>query len=96
MKVNLGYINTSDNITKEMSNNKSFEKEIVDIFKRYYQDFDFGDNISNEDIQANIKAIVFQTDNLYGFYNTSKGRVYIITDFINNCRQTTILFKEEY
>lgn len=74
-----------------MDEDKKYIDEIVDCLSRYLAG-DWG-NLSEDDKIANDKALT-NNERLLGAYQTSKGKVYIITEW--DRKITTILFAHEY
>ena len=77
-----------DNAIKQSN---SYFKEIVKCFEKYITK-DWGD-LTEEDITANEIALI-NGDRILGAYNTSLGKIYIITEADRSL--TTILFATEY
>lgn len=77
-----------DNAIRE---NNNYFKELVNCFEKYLK-CDWGD-LTEEDIIANERALI-NGDRILGAYNTSQGKIYIITEADRSC--TTILFATEY
>ena len=77
-----------DNAIKQ---NNNYFKELVRCFEKYLK-CDWGD-LTEEDITANERALI-NGDRILGAYNTSQGKVYIITEADRSV--TTILFATEY
>ena len=53
-----------------------------------------GGEMCEEDKQMNDEAIKNGNDRIFGEYETSQGKIYIITEY--DWRHTTILFSNEY
>ena len=77
-----------DNAIKQDNN---YFKELVKCVEKYLT-CDWGD-LTEEDIIANERALI-NGNRILGAYNTSQGKVYIITEADRNA--TTILFATEY
>ena len=77
-----------DNAIKQDNN---YFKELVKCFEKYLT-CDGGD-LTEEDIIANERALI-NGNRILGAYNTSQGKVYIITEWDRST--TTILFANEY
>jgi len=75
-----------------LSGNK---EELLNIFMRFFFFADWGDDMYPEDLQANNEVLAKGVigGGLYGWYNTSKGRVMVVS-YIG--RESTILLEEEY
>ena len=76
----------------EARKNTQFDKEVENSFKRYCKT-DFS-GMPQEDIDLNKSAIANGDDRIFGAYNTSLGKIYIITE--HDRSYTTILFADEY
>ena len=68
--------------------------ELLDALRRYTK-CDWGD-IPEEDKALNDEAVRVGDGRTLAAYNTSKGEVWIITDFGNEGNVTTMLLPEEY
>lgn len=79
-------------LQNEMSQNDHFAYEIGKAFGRF-ESGDWGD-LCAEDKQLNDEAVESNDDRIVAAYNTSKGKVYIITEWDRSV--TTILFADEY
>ena len=88
----LGKVVMTNGINSKMAENKKFSDEIMNCFKKYMV-CDWGD-ICNEDKEMNDNALRTGTARVLAAYNTSEGRVYIITE--QDRSYTTILFADEY
>ena len=75
-----------------MQNDTVFERKISEIITRYLNG-DWGD-LGDEDKQMNEDAIVSGKDRILAAYQTSKGEVFVITEWDRSA--TTILFTNEY
>ena len=69
-------------------------KELLDAFGRYTK-CDWGD-IPEEDQALNDEAVRVGDGRMLAAYNTSKGEIWIITDFGDEGNVTTMLLPEEY
>jgi hypothetical protein len=80
-----------------MSKESKFAAEIVSALRRYAQK-DWG-NLDEEDKQTNEEALKYPDDlYLLGAYDTSKGKIWIITNNISEIpgdMATTICFPDE-
>ena len=92
MCFNTGKMFMTKNISEETSKDKFFEKEILNVLSRYLKK-DWGD-LCEEDKQLNDEAIKSCTSRILAAYNTTKGKVYIITEWDRSL--TTILLANEY
>ncbi len=88
----LGKVVMTNGINSKMAENKKFSDEIMNCFKKYMV-CDWGD-MCNEDKEMNDNALRTGTARVLAAYNTSEGRVYIITE--QDRSYTTILFANEY
>lgn len=93
MKFTLGQIVTTRAIHDDIADNSKFAKEVLDCLRRY-ANADFSDMEYAEDVQANMDAIKNGDDRIFATYNTSKGKIYIITEWDRSV--TTILYPEDY
>lgn len=92
MYKNLGKIFITSTINKKMLNDESFKKEVLEAFSRYLQ-MDWGE-MCEEDKQMNDEAIENGNDRILSAYETTEGKIYIITECDRSA--TTILFANEY
>ena len=88
----LGKVVMTNGINSKMAENKKFSDEIMNCFKKYMV-CDWGD-MCNEDKEMNDNALRTGTARVLASYDTSEGKVYIITE--QNRSYTTILFANEY
>ncbi len=88
----LGKVIMTSSINSKMVENEKFASEIANCFKRYIV-CDWGE-MCNDDKEMNDNALRTGTARVLASYNTSEGRVYIITEQNRSC--TTILFADEY
>ena len=88
----LGKVVITNGISNKMAESEKFANEITDCFKRYIT-CDWG-NMCDEDKEMNDNALRTGTARVLAAYDTSEGRVYIITEQDRSC--TTILFADEY
>ena len=78
----------------EMLLDRQLQSEIAEAYSRY-QKKDWGD-LCEDDKAVNGEAII-NGDRILAAYETSKGRIYIITDDTKAEPQvTTVLFASEY
>lgn len=94
---NMGQIVVTRSINSYMAKERKFALEITIALHRYSMK-DWGD-MDAEDKQTNEDALNYP-DDLYimGAYNTSKGRIWIITNRISETagdNATTVCFPEE-
>lgn len=88
----LGKVVMTNGISNKMAESEKFASEITDCFKRYIVR-DWGD-MCDEDKEMNDKALGTGAARVLAAYDTSEGRVYIITE--QDRSYTTILFANEY
>lgn len=88
----LGKLVMTQGINNEVAKNEKFAKEISVCLKRYIT-CDWGE-MCNEDKEMNDNALRTGTARVLAAYDTSEGRVYIITEHDRSA--TTILFADEY
>lgn len=89
--VNLGKVYMTSSIAIDVEESTKFAREITNALARY-QHCDWGDTCE-EDAQLNNDAVK-DGDRILAAYNTSKGKVWIITEWDRSA--TTILYPEEY
>jgi hypothetical protein len=94
---NMGQIVVTKSINNYMVADIVFTREIADALKRYANK-DWGD-LDSEDKQFNDNALNYPEDlYLLAAYNTSKGKVWIITNRISETsgdNATTVCFPDE-
>lgn len=78
-------------INNAIKQSNDYFNELVKCFERYLK-CDWGD-LTEADIIANERALI-NGNRILGAYNTSQGKVYIITEADRS--YTTILFATEY
>lgn len=93
MKFALGQVVQTRSISEARENDKAFDKEINNCFLRYCN-ADWSDMKYEEDKAVNEQAIAYGDGRIFATYNTSKGQIYIITEWDRSV--TTILFPEDY
>ena len=89
---NTGKLYMTRAINDEIADNSKFSKEILKCLARY-KSKDWGE-MCNEDKLLNDEAVISGNNRILAAYNTSKGKVYIITEWDRSV--TTILFATEY
>lgn len=89
--LNLGEVYMTNGIATAIEKNPVFHLEIKRAFYRY-MGHDWGD-LCQEDIALNEEALKIG-ERILALYNTSQGKVYIITEWDRSV--TTILFADEY
>lgn len=91
-KFDLGQIVQTRGIATEIENDENFAKEIAEAFSKYLQ-CNWGDTCE-EDCEMNNNAVKFNNDRILAKYITTKGNVFIITEYDRS--YTTIMFAHEY
>lgn len=79
-------------INNDIADSSKFAKEITSFMARYLHQ-DWGD-LCKEDKAMNDAALKNGNDRIVAAYNSSKGKVYIITEWDRS--YTTILYASEY
>lgn len=92
MKKSLGRLVMTTTINNCILDDKNFAKEVVKAFSRYIKQ-DWGD-MCDEDKEMNNQAVKNGNDRILAAYETSLGKIYIITEWDQSA--TTILFAHEY
>ncbi len=92
-KFNLGQVVATRGILDCGNGNDTFSSEVIRAMVRYMM-CDFSDMDYQEDVQMNFDAIKSGEDRIFATYNTSQGKIYIITEWDRSV--TTILFPYEY
>ena len=91
-KFEIGQAVQTRGIAEECKNDEKFAKEIEEAFKKYIQ-CDWGDTCES-DSEMNNNAVENNNDRIVAKYITSKGDVFIITEWDRS--YTTIMFSYEY
>lgn len=91
-KFELGQVVQTRTIATEIENDKEFEKEIYNAFNKYIN-CNWGDTCE-EDQEMNNNAVKNNNDRIVAKYITSKGNIFIITEWDRS--YTTIMFANEY
>ena len=91
-KFEIGEIYQTKRIYELRKNDSKFDKEVKGCLVRYCE-ADFNE-MSQDDIEDNKLAIENGDDRILGAYNTSFGRIYIVTEYDRS--YTTVLFADEY
>ena len=89
---NLGNKVVTCGISDAMKNDDKFCAEVMVATNRYVK-CDWGD-LCDEDKEMNDRAVMNGDDRILAAYNTSKGKIWIITEWDRSC--TTVLFPNEY
>ena len=92
MKFELGQVVMTRGIADAMESSEIFKTEVNKAFERYVA-CDWGVTCE-EDAAMNDEAIKTSDDRILAVYQTSEGKIYIITEWDRSC--TTILFPSEY
>lgn len=88
----LGRLMMTRGINDTIAEDEGFAKEVMNCLGRYIRK-DWGD-MCDEDKQLNDSAVINGDDRILAAYNTSKGKIYIITE--HDRSYTTVLFTHEY
>lgn len=88
----LGKTVMTSGVNNKIAESEKFAKEIKICMEKYIT-CDWGD-LCNEDKEMNDNALRNGNDRILAAYDTSKGKVYIITEHDRSA--TTILFADEY
>lgn len=91
-KFKLGQTVQTRGIYEACQESPDFLKEVQEAFFKYIS-CDWGD-LCEDDQDANNSAVENNDDRILAKYNTSKGGIYIITEWDRSA--TTILFCNEY
>lgn len=92
MKFSLGQTLMTRGINDTIAENAKFAKEVTRAFNRYIN-CDWGE-MCEEDLELNDQAVERGDDRILAAYQTSQGKIYIITEWDRSA--TTILFANEY
>lgn len=92
MKFSLGRVVMTIGVATEMENDIEFMLEVNESLKRF-SNCDWGDTLL-EGSEMNNSAVENGDDRILAVYSTSKGRIWIITEWDKSA--TTILFPSEY
>ena len=88
----LGKTVMTSGVNNKIAESEKFAREIKICMEKYIT-CDWGD-LSNEDKEMNDNALRNGNDRILAAYDTSEGKVYIITEHDRSA--TTILFADEY
>lgn len=88
----LGKTVMTSRVNKKIAESEKFAREIKICMEKYIT-CDWGD-LCNEDKEMNDNALRNGNDRILAAYDTSEGKVYIITEHDRSA--TTILFADEY
>ena len=92
MTFKLGKLVATKAIAVAMEENNKFLKEVHGALDRYIT-MDWGE-MCKEDKDMNDEALKTGDDRIFASYETSRGKIYIITEWDRS--YTTILFADEY
>lgn len=92
MRFVTGKLTWTRGINNMVADDVTFAKEVLNSIRRYKMQ-DWGD-MCEEDKKMNDDAVKYHTDRIFASYKTSKGKIYIITEWDRS--YTTILFANEY
>lgn len=88
----LGKTVMTGGVNNKIAESEKFAREIKICMEKYIT-CDWGD-LCNEDKEMNDNALINGNDRILAAYDTSEGKVYIITEHDRSA--TTILFADEY
>ncbi len=91
LKFDLGKIYMTSGIDNEIKKDNKYIKELINCISKYLTG-NWGD-LEDYDKKANENALK-NNERLLGSYSTSKGKVYLITEWDRS--STTIMFANEY
>lgn len=94
LKFDLGKQFMTQGIMANMLGDDKICEELLDAFGRYTK-CDWGD-VPEEDKALNDEAVRVGDGRTLAAYNTSRGEIWIITDFGDEGNVTTMLLPEEY
>lgn len=92
-KFDLGTTVMTKAISDVINESAVFGLEVNKAFERY-QNCDWSDMEFEEDKELNDRAVKNGSERIFATYNTSKGKIYIITEWDRS--YTTILFPFDY
>lgn len=87
-----GHVVVTKGVHADQAEDEGFAQEVSSAFLRYTRG-DWGD-LCDEDKHSNDQAVKTGEDRIPASYNTSKGKLWIITEWDRSA--TTILFADEY
>lgn len=93
MKFKLGQVVQTKSISEARQEDENFSNEVDKCFARYCN-ADWSDMEYEDDKIMNDEAIKNGNDRIFATYKTSRGKIYIITEWDRSV--TTILFPEDY
>lgn len=92
MNFNLGRIVTTPRIASDM-NEGTFHGEVIDAIERY-KNMDWG-LVSPDSKELNDEAVK-NDDSILAIYPTTKGKIWILTDWEKDFPHTIIMYPDEY
>ena len=92
-RVNLGRVVQTRGVNSKSRENRAFGREVMDAFRKY-QRGNWGDTERDSVKRNNAVVKDGAEDQIFAVYNTSEGKIYIITEWDGSV--TTILFSHEY
>ena len=92
-RLNLGRVVQTRGVSSKSRENRVFGKEVQDAFRKY-QRGDWGDTERDSVKRNNAVLKDGAEDQVFAVYNTSEGKMYIITEWDGSA--TTMLFSHEY
>lgn len=92
MKFELGMTVQTRGLYEKCNEDSKFASEVKTAFLKYVKG-DWGDTCK-EDWDMNDRAVESGEDRIFAAYNTSLGKIYIITEWDRSA--TTVLFAREY
>ena len=92
-RFNLGRVVQTRGVAHKTRENRAFGREVMDAFRKY-QRGDWGDTQRDSVKRNNAVVKDGAEDQIFALYNTSEGKIYIITEWDGSV--TTILFSHEY
>ena len=94
-RFSLGRVVQTRGVSSKSRENRAFGREVMDAFRKY-QRGDWGDTARDSVKRNNAVVKDGAEDQVFAVYNTSEGKIYIITDQGPFIPSTTILFSHEY
>jgi hypothetical protein len=92
-RLNLGRVVQTRGVSSKARENRAFGKEVQDAFRKY-QRGDWGDTERDSAKRNNAVVKDGVEDQVFAVYDTSEGKMYIITEWDGSV--TTMLFSHEY
>lgn len=91
-KFKLGQVVVTKTINDIIADNERFAKDVTVALQRY-RNCDWGE-MDEEDLKSNNIAVETGEDRVFAAYQTSKGKIWVITEWERS--YTTVLFPDEY